>query len=70
MIQIESNVPMPSKYRSKFPFEEMKVGDSFLVESERQRVSAKNAAGFYAAKHGGKFVSRKVEGGYRIWRTE
>ena len=59
--------------------EEMQVGDSFVVEGDH---NTKEKRGIYqsvinglkkAKKRRGlefKFIIRKCEGGYRIWRTE
>ena len=65
-IKIESGIPMPAK----FPFAEMKVGDSFLVPEG----TSKNVVGVYARRHaiktGTKFTIRKTPEGYRCWRIE
>ena len=66
MIKIDDGVPIP---RSKYPWREMKVGQSFFTEDPKVR-----AAGFEAGKRLNlKFVSRTVTEngikGFRIWRT-
>lgn len=76
--KIEKNVDLPraavTARRSKYPFADMVDGDSFLVPVEEgdstQRVQTTlcAAASHHAKKYGGKFITRKVEGGVRIWR--
>lgn len=65
-MKIESNVPLPSK----FPFAQMKVGDSFLAPPDINRTSVSVSAKRFGTKHGMKFTVRKVEQGFRCWRTE
>ena len=70
MHTIEKNIPFKAK--SKYPFHDMEVGDSFfttLAKSARQRAT------HYGIRHSMKFVSRKAtseegEVGIRIWRVE
>ena len=72
---IESGIPVTmfsnnqrGGYNSKYPFRKMKVGDSFLVNSNFHNV---RSCAYMASRRGlGKFVSRTVEGGLRIWRVE
>lgn len=64
-IAIEKGVPLPSRApKSKYPFAEMAIGDSFLA-SDVKTVSTKAAA----AQTGFKFKSKAVDGGCRVWRT-
>ena len=63
-IKIDKGVPMPS--RMKYPFEEMEVGDSFLVLSDN-RTSVSTLVGRH--QNGKKFSLRKMtDGTYRCWR--
>lgn len=70
--EIEKGVPVPEQTgrgRSlKYPFPDMEIGDSILTETR----SAFHAASNWASrqKNGWKFISKKVEGGFRIWRTK
>ena len=66
--KIESDVPMPPNLRKQWPFAHMNVGDSFLV-SPSDYHKAQVAAVQHAKWHGVKFATRRVNGGYRIWRT-
>ena len=64
---IDSNVPLPTRY----PFAEMKVGDSFLVPSDVTRQAVAVAATRYGRKHNMKFSTRQLkDGGFRCWRLE
>jgi hypothetical protein len=71
MFTIVSNIPAPHN-AYKYPFADMKVGDSFFAEGKK--VGALNAAAYSwrrknACAHWS-FVAREVEGGTRIWRTK
>jgi hypothetical protein len=73
--EIEKGVPVPALGRGgrrvlKYPFNEMEVGDSFLVsvgEDSRARVMTRliNAAGHYKPK---RFKTAGVPDGVRCWR--
>ncbi len=76
--KIEKNIPVTS--RSKYPFPEMNVGDSFLVpaDSSGARVNERatspivsGAARAWGHTRGRKFSVRKQPcGGYRVWRVK
>ena len=79
--KIEKDVPLcrTSSKSNKYPFDQMEVGDSFLVpyaEAKHARMAAltRNAGQYKKLpKHVTEqrhFVTRTVEGGTRIWRTE
>ena len=79
MTEIEKGVPIPDRVvfntGSRFPFlDEMEEGDSFFVEipdDEFWRIEANSvraAVWRFGRMQGRKFISRKVEGGIRIWR--
>lgn len=71
--KIESNVPPPSGDSgrpAKYPWAEMKVGDSFRFDGApgvRDRISASSRA-FAKRNAGVAFVTRREGDGYRIWR--
>lgn len=65
MYEIEKNVPLAM---AKYPFRHMEIGDSFFIENGNGKIlrpAASNAGGLL----GRKFTVRKVDGGYRVWRT-
>lgn len=79
MIQIDRNIPLPVAQevvaKTRYPFDVMNVGDSFLVPTEEgrtgrqlmQRVSP--AASRHASRNGRKYALRIVEEGVRVWRV-
>lgn len=74
---IESNIPVPltaTGASHRWPFAEMKIGDSFFVPLETAGAIGqivRPAASVWARRHAGfKFTIRKMDGGYRIWRIE
>ena len=76
MVKIEKHVPLPTlrEEYSHYPFDEMDVGDSFYVPDVgdgrsihrlQTQVSYMNR---HASKATGKFTTRRVDGGLRVWR--
>ena len=55
---------------SKWPFSELGVGDSFLVDDWIKFQSVQSGASTHGKKYGKKFVTRFVENGLRVWRVE
>jgi hypothetical protein len=79
MVMIDKGVPIPDRLvidtGARFPFlKDMEKGDSFMVEIPNddffaiEASSVRAAVWRYARMSGRKFISRKVEGGLRIWR--
>lgn len=65
---IESGVPIPSKRATGGMSEllsQLNAGDSTLVSMEQA-----NTARTTLSRLDGKFTTRKVDGGVRIWRVE
>jgi len=68
--KIEKNIPFP-RSGSMYPIAEMEVGDSFLVEDIDKRSSVVTTiCRFRKEQPDRKFTTRKVEDGYRCWRTK
>jgi hypothetical protein len=77
-VKIEKHIPVPPKQTghssrpSKYPFDEMVIGDSVFVPAILIK-GARTAASTLAKKHGWKFTTRKLEEGgqkgVRIWRV-
>ena len=66
MYEIEKGVPVTrSGQRFVFPFEQMDVGDSFVVQSATERIHA-----LMAAKRRGKKAKSRTQsdGTFRVWR--
>lgn len=72
-IQIDKGIPVPAhnkKYAKKYPFQEMEIGDSFLMPLP----DGKSPGSLYAAMSGAKkrfninLTAARVDGGVRVWR--
>jgi hypothetical protein len=80
MIKIEKNIPMPHNIRagySKYPFQNLEVGDSFLFplkpgQSKSNYIARARAATHQASKllKPNKFTARTTAEGLRIWRLK
>lgn len=72
-MKIEKGVPMPPHVAQKYPFPDMAVGDSFVVEWD-ERHNVRQAAFYYRNKKAGgkklEFKTARMNGKLRIWRTK
>ena len=75
IMEIEKGIPIPYIARvdgMKYPFEKMKVGDSFLVPPETKYETVRYS--FYRFIHrknlNWKFTVRKTPEGHRCWRIK
>lgn len=72
MIKIEHNIPIKGikVSRSKFPFKDMEVGDSFKVPKSKRSGALASACGYGARQEPEqKFTSKIVDDrNVRIWR--
>jgi hypothetical protein len=71
--KVDKGVPLPKnigRKLTKYPWHEMKVGDSFLVPTELALSLAANIAYRNRKFPEIKFVQRRVQGGYRVWRMK
>lgn len=72
--KIESGIPIaPTKRaKSRFPFAEMKEGDSFFIPSSAFKNFNSARQSIYASSYaaGVKVRVRQVEGGLRVWMIE
>lgn len=70
---IEKGVPMPTARkgkRMKYPFDELRKDESFLVTDEGEQKSVVSCARAYSQRHGVELVARKTEEGVRVWRLD
>ena len=71
-VRIERGIPAPSHpgrgNAPKYPWHEMKVGDSFLALL-KHRGSISGPMTRAAHRYGHVYTARTVEGGIRVWRT-
>jgi hypothetical protein len=70
VLEIDRGIDIPAS-RTRYPFSDMEPGDSILFDAEKKATSARVAAVRYASRHSPDwtFTLRKVEGGWRLWRT-
>lgn len=69
--KIDKNVPIPGRLgrHAKYPFEQMRVGDSFEVPKS-QESGMRAAASQYGKQHNVKFATRATKNGRRCWRVK
>ena len=72
-ITIEKGIPVApltgAGRKNKYPFDAMEVGDSFFIK-DRTVKNFSRYCGVHGKRLARKFVSRTVDGGVRVWRTE
>lgn len=76
--RIEPKVPIPPRRRpggstrSKYPLDQMRIGDSFLVPKNEYKKSnyVANVVHIRARKLGIKIATRTTDDGVRVWRVE
>lgn len=71
--QVDENIPMPPRKRgsgrkSRYPFEQLEVGQSFLV-TDRKYASIGSTVARRNKQGEPKFAARTVNDGVRVWRT-
>ena len=76
-MKIEKDIPIPKiRSNSKYPFDRMEVGDSFLVEMESYSLSKHSSISSCAISWAirnnkdAKFSCRRVKNGIRLWRIK
>lgn len=66
-MKVEKGIPIPDE-KVRYPYEELEVGDSFLVVDESiHNVCNKNVRA--GRKLGIRLTARSVTNGVRVWRT-
>lgn len=74
LIAIERNIPIPDPKRggprqSKYPWSQMKVGESFLFPETVKKSTAASLVYSAGKSRKRKFSIRTVDNGIRCWRT-
>jgi hypothetical protein len=75
MLEVENGVEMPAARKGpsgreeKYGFSRLQPGQSVFIADESEAINARRAASAYGKRHGMKMTSRKVDGGFRIWRV-
>jgi hypothetical protein len=69
-VKIDKNIPIPGRARGGaiYPWDDLKVGDSFVVSTGTNGRQLCLSAGL--TRPSKKFISRIVNGVCRVWRTE
>lgn len=74
MIKIDKGVQIPKKQsrKLKYPFPDMKVGDSFEVQDAAKKNTIVSAAKGWCERNQPKwdFSVRTIDGKFRLWRTK
>lgn len=69
---VDKDVPIPESRQGRrtsvYPFEDMGVGDSFLV-SQRDVEKVRSALSQRKKRKAEQYITRTTEGGLRVWRT-
>jgi hypothetical protein len=52
----------------RYPFADMRIGDSFLIKDEDLVKNARSAAWMFGRRHGQEYSCRRVAEGWRVWR--
>ena len=72
---IEKNIPVPNKYySSQYPFNQLEVGDSILIEPENVKESIKlynrikSYSSIWGKRHNKTLRIRAQKEGIRVWR--
>jgi hypothetical protein len=69
-IEIDKGIPIPTgRCQSRYPFAQMKVGDSFFVETNRSSAAKSAIKDRRRRFPNERYVSRKKPTGTRIWRV-
>ena len=73
-VKIDTGIPLPGigggcSAGLPYPWEEMKVGDSFLHRSKKP-TGASASANMAGNRYKRKFTVRKTPKGYRVWRIK
>jgi len=72
-MKIDKGIPLApfAIKKTKYPWRDMKVGDSFFVAAKAASIQALRSAAYQAARyHKTGYAVRSVGGGYRVWRTK
>jgi hypothetical protein len=62
--------PTDGRRYSKYPWDKMKVGDSFLMDPKIKSNSGYTIAKLASLRTGMKFTARMTHEGFRCWREE
>lgn len=66
--KIETNVPIPTSKRNKYPWRALEIGDSFFVP-DRPNTTMSGVCTAMGRVLGKRFISRPEGTGARVWRV-
>lgn len=73
MYAVEKGIPIPKPKSggapSKYPWDQLAVGDSFLVPDKTKKTFSSQLL-YRGKRNGCKYIARDVEGGVRVWRVK
>ncbi len=71
MLKVDKGILIPEGRSgvTKYPWNEMEIGDSFFLEKGNSN-TLRCAASYAGSRNNKKFIVRKVGGGARAWRIE
>lgn len=71
-MNIDRNVPLPlAREKTKYPFNDLLIGDSFLVAWPFAHPhNVRCAAQYHQRRTGKKFTTKSTDDGVRVWRVE
>lgn len=74
-IKIEQGVPVPvnrARIGSKYPFRDMKIGDSFFLPATYAKpASVRASASYFQIRNKGyRFTAHEQDNGIRVWRIK
>jgi uncharacterized protein (DUF2249 family) len=69
-LEIETRIPAPTeRYNLLYGFlDGLKVGESVLITQQVNRKSLRACVTYRTQRYNKRFVTRAVEGGFRVWR--
>ncbi len=69
MFEVEKNIPIPERVRMKYPWEQLGIGDSFLIPDA---IVDSVRSGLYSCARNMKIkvTLKTVDGGMRVWRIK
>lgn len=71
VLAIDKGIPLPAhSQRNKYPWAEMKVGDSFLCPPATNRSSICSTAASAGRRLGSHYIVRTTKEGIRVWRDK
>ena len=68
MYVIENSIPIPSTKQQKYPFGDMKIGQSIFVKNAKMKGNLHQASKMHGKSLNKKFIARSINDGLRIWR--